>query len=428
MAKKKKQQIEPPIPLGQFRAKIHISSNPQSRPRPLFAYMTIYDMKEKGLRAGDFVRVDQALGIAWARKSLDNGNVLVSSAMAQNGKFNDGSFVMIDKIPVLPINAAKVRIICDHELTTDLRIYLSEVLYELEYTFCTQVFEAFDRGKSTTYQLIVPEYDNGIFRITRNTRILFDRGYSSALSQNVGGLSTEMDVIRRTINMSLYHPEKFEKYSLKPPRGILLCGPPGTGKTLIAKSIAHETKAHFIPVNAPEIISKYYGEAEEKLKDMFDNAIENDPSIIFIDEIDSICPRRGNESSELERRIVGTLVSLMDNLADQNARVFVIGATNLPNVIDESLRRRGRFDRELEIGIPDFEKRKNILTVLLANTPNSLTELNIEELSSMAHGYVGADLAAACNEAGLICIERTKSSINTEATDNMISSNAGFQF
>lgn len=229
--------------------------------------------------------------------------------------------------------------------------------------------------------------------------------------ENIGGLSKQIAIVRDMIETPLQRPELFLKYGLKPPRGVLLYGPPGTGKTLIARAVAQETGAHVILVNGPEIVSKFYGETEQKLRDLFKDAVDHAPTVIFMDEIDALCPKRDEAPSELEKRVVTTLLTLMDG-ANSSHRVVVIGATNRPNALDEALRRPGRFDREVEIGIPSAQDRLSIFTTLLRTIPHTLTSDELEWLASTSHGYVGADIAAVCREAGLKCIQRQKDRVD----------------
>ncbi|KAI9287176.1 P-loop containing nucleoside triphosphate hydrolase protein [Umbelopsis sp. AD052] len=228
---------------------------------------------------------------------------------------------------------------------------------------------------------------------------------------NIGGLEEQIRIVREMIETPLQNPQLFRKYDVRPPRGVLLYGPPGTGKTLIAKAVASETKAHVILVNGAEILSKFYGETEQKLRNIFDEAEERSPSIIFIDEIDALCPKRDEAPGEMEKRVVATLLTLMDGATDSSQTqnrpgIVVIGATNRPNALDEALRRPGRFDREVEIGIPNVTARYSILSTILRNIPHSLYDENIQTLAATSHGYVGADLSAVCREAGLKCINR----------------------
>lgn len=235
----------------------------------------------------------------------------------------------------------------------------------------------------------------------------------------IGGLSKQIEIVREMIETPLNNPGLFLKYSLKPPRGVLLFGPPGTGKTLIARAVAQETGAHSIIVNGPEVVSKFYGETEQKLRDIFDQAVQNAPTVIFIDEIDALCPKRDEAPSELEKRVVTTLLTLMDGANTEHQRVVVIGATNRPNSLDEALRRPGRFDREVEIGIPTAEARLSIVQTLMKKIPHTLEPTQLETLASKSHGYVGADLAAVCREAGLKCIKRCANAQNVDLRVNM---------
>ncbi|KAF9158337.1 Spermatoproteinsis associated protein 5 [Actinomortierella ambigua] len=243
---------------------------------------------------------------------------------------------------------------------------------------------------------------------------------TDASYEQIGGLGAQIKTVRDMVEIPLRNPEIFTQFGLRPPKGVLLYGPPGTGKTLIARTVAKATGAFLTVINGPEIISKFYGETEAKLRTIFEQAADNSPSIIFIDEIDALCPKRDEAASEMEKRVVATLLTLMDGVSDKNVagqkdgdhptvsapRIVVLGATNRPNALDEALRRPGRFDREIEIGIPDSKARAEILEALLRKIPNTLSQDNIEHLASISHGYVGADLAAVCREAGLKTIKR----------------------
>ncbi|KAM3582280.1 AAA+-type ATPase [Umbelopsis sp. WA50703] len=228
---------------------------------------------------------------------------------------------------------------------------------------------------------------------------------------NIGGLEEQIRIVREMVETPLQNPELFQKYDVRPPRGVLLYGPPGTGKTLIARAVASETNAHVILINGAEVLSKFYGETEQKLRNIFEEAQERAPSIIFIDEIDALCPKRDEAPGEMEKRVVATLLTLMDGISStlqskSQAGIVVIGATNRPNALDEALRRPGRFDREVEIGIPNTAARYSILSTILRKIPNSLENEQIESIAATSHGYVGADLSAVCREAGLKCINR----------------------
>ncbi|MEM4588648.1 MAG: CDC48 family AAA ATPase, partial [Thermoplasmata archaeon] len=234
---------------------------------------------------------------------------------------------------------------------------------------------------------------------------------------DIGGLKEELQKVREMIELPLKHPELFERLGIKPPKGVLLYGPPGTGKTLIAKAVANESGANFYLINGPEIMSKYYGESEKFLRDKFDEAEKNAPSIIFIDELDSIAPKRAEVQGEVERRVVAQLLTLMDGLKERG-QVIVIGATNMVDSIDPALRRPGRFDREIEIGIPDKQGRLEILQIHTRLMPLEMSDDEkykfLDELASMTHGFVGADLAALAREAAMHALRRYLPEIDLE--------------
>jgi transitional endoplasmic reticulum ATPase len=235
--------------------------------------------------------------------------------------------------------------------------------------------------------------------------------------EDIGGLRREIGLIREMIELPLRHPELFEKLGIEPPKGVLLHGPPGTGKTMIAKAIANATEANFISISGPEIISKYYGESEKHIREKFEEAEKGAPTIIFIDEIDSIAPKREEVTGEVERRVVAQLLSLMDGLKTRG-QVIVIAATNRPNAIDAALRRGGRFDREIEIGIPDRLGRFDVLQIHTRGMPlaeDMSEETGLREIADMTHGFVGADLSSLCKEAAMHAIRKILPDINIEA-------------
>ena len=236
--------------------------------------------------------------------------------------------------------------------------------------------------------------------------------------EDIGGLTDEVKKIREMVELPLKHPEVFDKLGIEPPKGVLLHGPHGTGKTLLAKAVANETESNFILLNGPEIMSKFYGESEKKIRDIFEDAEKNAPSIIFIDEIDAIAPKREEVQGEVERRVVSQLLTMMDGLKSRG-RVIVIGATNRVNSIDPALRRPGRFDREVSISPPDKEGRLNILKIHTRNMP--LTKnVNLKELAGKTHGFVGADLNALTKEAAMIVLRKLLPELNIE-DDNPVS-------
>jgi transitional endoplasmic reticulum ATPase len=233
--------------------------------------------------------------------------------------------------------------------------------------------------------------------------------------EDIGGLSKELQKIREMVELPMKSPELFKRLGITPPKGVLLMGPPGTGKTLIAKAVANESGANFKVINGPEIMSKFYGESEGKLRELFEEAEKNAPSIIFIDELDSIAPKRAEVTGEVERRVVAQLLSLMDGL-EGRGQVIVIGATNRPDDVDEALRRPGRFDREIEIGVPDKKGRLEILQIHTRSMPLE-ENLDIERLAAVTHGFVGADLAALAREAAMHALARALPHVDPETGD-----------
>jgi len=230
--------------------------------------------------------------------------------------------------------------------------------------------------------------------------------------EDIGGLRPVIQKVREMIELPLRHPELFERLGVEAPKGVLLHGPPGTGKTLLAKAVASETNANFYSIGGPEIMSKFYGESEERLREIFKEAQENAPSIIFIDEIDSIAPKREEVTGEVEKRVVSQLLSVMDGLQSRG-KVVVIGATNRINSIDPALRRPGRFDREIEIGVPDRDGRLEILQIHTRGMP--LEDVDLKKLADVTHGFVGADLEALAKEAAIRALRRILPEINLEA-------------
>lgn len=241
-------------------------------------------------------------------------------------------------------------------------------------------------------------------------------GDTSISYEDIGGIKHEVSRLREMIELPLRHPELFKRLGVEAPKGVLLHGPPGTGKTLLAKAVAHETNANFYTIGGPEIMSKFYGESEERLRDVFKKAEENAPAIIFIDEIDSIAPKREEVSGEVERRVVAQLLSLMDGMSSRG-KVVVIGATNRINAIDPALRRPGRFDREIEIGVPDSEGRLEILQIHTRGMPLE-KDVDLRVIANMSHGFVGADLQAVAKEAGIRALRKVLPEIDL-STENI---------
>ena len=245
--------------------------------------------------------------------------------------------------------------------------------------------------------------ENTVFKLGVMTKAI-DSSVPRITYDELGGLKNEVQKIREMVELPMRHPELFDKIGVEAPKGVLLHGPPGTGKTLIAKAVAGETNAHFISLSGPEIMGKHYGESEERIREIFTQAEENAPSIIFIDEIDSIAPKRDEVSGELEKRIVSQLLTLMDGMKSRG-KVVVIAATNRPDSIDPALRRPGRFDREIEIGIPDDEGRFDILSIHTRGMPIDET-VDLKQISKTTHGFVGADLEVLSKEAAMRSLRR----------------------
>ena len=253
----------------------------------------------------------------------------------------------------------------------------------------------------------------GIVQVNSDTDIVIkdeaidddDVGQSQGITyEDIGGIGSQLLKVREMIELPLKHPELFRRLGIDPPKGVLLHGPPGTGKTMIAKAVATETNAHFTSINGPEIISKYYGESEKQLREIFDEAANNAPAIVFVDEIDSICPKREDVSGEVERRVVAQMLTLMDGMQGRD-NVIVIGATNRRDAMDPALRRPGRFDREIEIGVPDREGRKEILDVHTRQMPIA-DDFDVDWVLENSYGFVGADLAALVRESAMKALRR----------------------
>ncbi|RXG34086.1 CDC48 family AAA ATPase [Methanohalophilus sp. WG1-DM] len=267
------------------------------------------------------------------------------------------------------------------------------------------------------------EPSDGILIISENTEIQLQQkpvvGYEGAARginyEDIGGLRTEIQRVREMIELPLKHHELFLRLNIDPPKGVILYGPPGTGKTLIARAVASESNAYFINIAGPEIMGKYYGESEERLRKIFDEAAENAPSIIFVDEVDSIAPKREDVTGEVERRVVAQLLTLMDGM-DERKQVVVIAATNRLDSIDPALRRPGRFDREIEIGVPDSEDRLEILQIHTRGMPlnENIDEEYFEHLAEYTQGFVGADLLALVQEASMRALRRLLPDINLD--------------
>lgn len=285
--------------------------------------------------------------------------------------------------------------------------------------FGLEIEEMFGFGLEEMQFNVVETLPKGIVKISEITQVEVkpkavevkeEAAVPGITYEDIGGIKDEVEKVREMIELPLKHPELFQKLGIEPPKGILLFGPPGTGKTLLAKAVATESGANFYYLAGPEIMSKWYGESEKHLRDLFKQAQENAPSIIFIDEIDAIAPKREEVTGEVERRVVSQLLALMDGLAARG-QLIVIAATNRVNAIDPALRRTGRFDREIEIGVPDRKGRNEILQIHTRNMPLD-KDVNLNKLADTTYGYVGADIAGLCKEAAMSSLRRILPKIN----------------
>ncbi|KAI8893192.1 P-loop containing nucleoside triphosphate hydrolase protein, partial [Globomyces pollinis-pini] len=408
------------------------------RPNPTRVYINLNAMETLNLNIGDFLIVEsgngKTLGIAWPSLNVKLPFVTIPSPILDNLNIKENDVITINSNTnqLLNANSITLKSLNNQDFKPDvtLTMYLKEVLMDIEYVMHLQIIQVEFNGQSQRFQIVADKYPNNVFRVIRTTDISIITHQKSLKNDttnsfdNIGGLKNQITAIREMIEFPLLQPERFHKFGLSPPKGLLLYGPPGTGKTLIARAVASETGAHVIVVNGPEIMSKFYGETELKLKQIFDEAAENSPSIIFFDEIDCLCPKRDDSHSDLEKRVVASLLTLMDGAQTQQGgeapKIFVIGATNRPNSIDPALRRPGRFDREFEIGIPNANERFDILKKLCQKIHHNLTDEELGDVSCIAHGYVGADLAAVCREAGLQCIKRVQREAGTEISDDAL--------
>ena len=279
------------------------------------------------------------------------------------------------------------------------------------------------QGERLDYRVVATEPEGTVFvQADTIVKIIVDdsvRERSIAVSyDDIGGLGKEIARVREVVELPLRHPELFKQLGVEPPKGVLLYGPPGCGKTLIARAVAHEAGCNFITVNGPEIIQQHYGESEAQLRAIFEAAYENAPSIIFLDELDAIAPNRDSVLGDVEKRVVAQLLALMDGL-NARGQVVVIAATNLPNSIDPALRRPGRFDREIGIGTPNKDGRLEILRIHTRHMPLA-TDVSLERLAARTHGFLGADLAALCREAAMLCAQEAVSGLRASASANGI--------
>lgn len=385
-------------------------------------------LEKLGLEAGDVVELigtRSVPALVWRGRYEDEGLDIVrmDSVLRRNAGVSLGDRIKVKKTP--PNVARSVHLApAEQEIRIrgDISSHFREKLLGKPIMRNNVVlFEFF----SNVFPFVVTKTDpGGVVMISNMTQITVSEKpvRISELSrvpevtyEDIGGLEEEIQKIREMIEIPMKHPEVFEKLGITPPKGVMLYGPPGCGKTLLAKALANEINAHFSVINGPEIMSKYYGQSEENLRNVFEEAEKNAPALIFIDEVDAIAPKRENVTGEVERRVVSQLLTLMDGLKSRG-KVVVIAATNIPNAIDPALRRPGRFDREIEIGVPDVDGRKEIL--LIHTRGMSLgKEVDLNKIAAMTHGYVGADIAALTKEAAMKTLRRVIPKIHGEAVD-----------
>jgi transitional endoplasmic reticulum ATPase len=329
----------------------------------------------------------------------------------ENAGVHLGGLVKVKKIPrITALTVVLTLVEFSYVLPDDGELeQFAKVLQGLAVIVGDKINIPFLAGKERFFQIEATSPTGGVI-INQKTRFVlkkpdFSLDTASRVSyENIGGLENELRLVREMVELPLRYADVFEKLGIEAPKGVLLYGPPGTGKTLIARAIASETKLHFMRINGPEIIHKYYGESEAKLREIFEEASLKAPSIIFIDEIDAIAPKRAEVLGDVEKRVVAQLLALMDGMVSRG-HVIVIGATNIPEIIDPALRRPGRFDREIVIPVPNVEGRLAILRIHSRNMPLS-PDVNLDKLASITHAFVGADLEALCKEAGMVALRR----------------------
>lgn len=378
-----------------------------------------YDM---GLQTGDTIGIEgtkRTAALVWPGYPEDNdsGLIRIDGTVRRNAGVSIDDKVQIRKIHTAP--AEKILF----SPTQSLKIQGGEayLAHNLEGRVITRgdIVELNIMGRRVDLVIvsIKPATDSVIIGsrtvIEVSDRPVKEMPYIPRISyEDIGGLGDEVRKVREMIELPLRHPELFERLGVDAPKGVLLHGPPGTGKTLLAKALSSETNANFLSISGPEIMSKFYGESEENLRDIFQQAEENAPSIILIDEIDSIAPKREEVTGEVERRIVAQLLAVMDGLKARG-KVVVIGATNRPNAIDPALRRPGRFDREIEIGVPNRKARFEIMQIHTRGMPMS-DDVKLDRIADLTHGFVGADLAALTREAAMNAIRRILPELDLE--------------
>ena len=377
---------------------------------------------------------------------LEDGKIRMNKVVRKNLRVRLGDVVAVHPHSDVP-NAEKVHILPIDDTIEGITGNLTQTYLIPYFKDCYRPLRKGDtflvRGGFKSVEFKVVETDPGEYVIVSPNTMIFDEGVPIKREDeeqldgvgydDVGGCRKQMAQIREMIELPLRHPQLFKTLGVKPPRGVLLFGPPGSGKTLIARAVANETGAFFFLINGPEIMSKMAGEAEANLRKAFEEAEKNAPAIIFIDELDSIAPKREKTGGEVEKRVVSQLLTLMDGLKGRGS-VIVIAATNRPNSIDAALRRFGRFDREIDIGVPDEIGRMEVLRIHTRNMKLA-EDVDLAQVAKETHGYVGADVAALCTEAALQCIREKmdiidieEDTIDAEVLDAMAVTNDHFRF
>ncbi|MEA1993963.1 MAG: CDC48 family AAA ATPase [Euryarchaeota archaeon] len=363
-----------------------------------------------GLSSGDAVLIEgkkKAVGLAWMSNE-ERSIIRIDGVLRHNAGVSIDENVEISRVESAP--AKEIKLAPTQEIRFDqgfITYVHNKILNRPFVNGNVVVIGIMGNALPLTVTNAKPK---GIVRVVPETTIKISKkpqpvsgGYTAVSYEDVGGLKAEIERVREMIEIPMNHPEAFKKLGINPPKGVLLYGPPGTGKTLLAKAVANETESNFLVINGPELMSKFYGQSEQNLRKIFEQAKENAPSIVFIDEIDSLAPKREEVTGDVEKRLVSQLLTIMDGL-DPRGDIVVIAATNRPSDVDEALRRPGRFDREIEIGMPDRNGRKEILQIHTRNMP--LEDVDLDHYADIAHGYSGADLASLCREAGMNALRR----------------------
>ncbi len=387
------------------------------------------DLKDAGLQPGDIVLIEGKRKTpvkVMPCYAEDRGKMIIQidGITRENVQAGIDEKVKIDSVVCKP--ALKIRLQPDSSSGTQYKSndtrYIGSLITGLPVSKGDKVRTNLFGARPVDY-FVVETNPAGVVLIDTNTKIDLNlskkgEGKSSKVTyEDIGGLGNQVQRIREMIELPLKYPEVFERLGVEPPKGVFLYGPPGTGKTLIVRAVANETDAYFLHISGPEIMGKYYGESEERLRKVFVDAQAHAPAIIFIDEIDAIAPKREDLGGEkqVEKRVVAQLLSLMDGLASRG-KVIVIGATNIPNTIDPALRRPGRFDRELSVSIPDKKGRLEILVIHTRGMPLA-DDVSLEKLAAITHGFVGADLEALAREAAMTALRKILPQIDYELAE-----------